>query len=97
MEYDYFEAAKEIQKYWENNQNTIERGLIFEKEILHLEKLTNVQVSNIYNFIGLFFDTQLLAIRLNGDKEFQKYLILSDCLSATKQVICGYLNKSMEE
>ncbi len=94
MEYNYFEAAKEIQKYWENNQNTIEQGLIFEKEInfikeiLHLEKLTNVQISNIYNFIGLFFDTQLLA---------KKYLILSDCLSATKQVIYGYLNKSMEE
>ena len=94
MEYNYFEMAKKIQKYWEEHDEIV-RGFINDQEVkfiedtLRLEELSEIQITNIYNFIGLYFDNQLLAMRLN--REMDQYIKINDCLSATKAVIYRYM------
>lgn len=91
----FLECVKEIEKYW--LENDISQGYVSIEEArgiidkLQLKQLCTMDLNNLYNFVGLYFDNKLLSMRINNDNNFDKYMKLNDCKSAITYLIKEYL------
>ena len=99
MEMNILNEIMKIKKHYEDH-NDIVRGILFEREIkfiqetLNLKESSETQISNVYNMANLYFDNELLVLRLNDNLDVDKYFQIQDCKSAIQTVINCFVEEA---